>query len=225
MRVSVLFSGGKDSVYATYLVQQQGWEVASLLTVIPSAEDSYMFHYPNARCTALQSKAMGIPVRQRETAGEKEKELEDIEALMREEDAEGFVSGAIASDYQWSRLNEICHRLGKPLYSPLWRKDQKALLEDMVEAGFEFIIAGVYAQGFDEGWLGKTITSDAILELEQLRERYKISVSGEGGEIETFVTDGPNFLKAIHVDEAESRWGKDSGTYQIKSASLHDRTE
>jgi predicted ATP pyrophosphatase (TIGR00289 family) len=142
---------------------------------------------------------------------------------MRDEDVDGYVSGAIASDYQWSRLNDIGHRLGRPLHSPLWRKDQSTLLEDMVHAGFEFMIVGVYAQGFDEGWLGKIITSDTIRDLEHLRDRYRISVSGEGGEIETFVLDGPNFLRALHVDEAESIWKRNSGTYEIASASLHEK--
>jgi len=223
MRVSALFSGGKDSTYALYVVQQQGWEVVSLLTVIPRVEDSYMFHYPNVRWTKLQAEAMGIPIRYRESEGLKEKELADVEALMRGEEVDGFICGAIASDYQWSRLNEICHRLGKPLYAPLWRKDQLMLLDDMVHAGFKFIIAGVYAHGFDEGWLGKTITSHSVKELGRLKDKYRISPSGEGGEIETFVLDGPNFSKRIHIEEAYTNWARHSGTYTIRNASLEDK--
>src|SRR4030066_1537369 len=190
MRVSALFSGGKDSTYALYLLQQQGWEVVSLLTVIPKASDSYMFHYPNIRWTKLQAESMGIPIRYKESEGLKEKELEDIEALMRSEKVDGFVCGAIASDYQWSRLNEICHKLGKPLFAPLWRKDQVILLEDMVHAGFKFMIAGVYAQGFDEGWLGKGITIHSIKELERLRDKHRISVAGGGGRHGTRILGG-----------------------------------
>lgn len=223
MRVSALFSGGKDSTYAVYLVQQMGWEVSSLLTVIPKVEDSYMFHYPNIRWTSLQSEAMDIPIRQRESAGLKEKELDDAEALMRAEDVDGYVCGAIASDYQWSRLNEIAHRLGRPLYAPLWRKDQLMLLEDMVHAGFEPIIAGVYAHGFDEGWLGKKITTHTIRELAKLREKFRISPSGEGGEIETFVLDGPNFAKRLVVEEAHTNWARYSGTYTITKAALEEK--
>jgi ABC transporter with metal-binding/Fe-S-binding domain ATP-binding protein len=223
MRVSALFSGGKDSTYALYLMQQQGWEVVSLLTVIPKVSDSYMFHYPNIRWTKLQAKSMNIPIKYKESSGLKEEELKDVEELMAEEDADGFVCGAIASDYQWSRLNEIAHRLGKPLYAPLWRKDQVTLLEDMVHAGFKFMIAGVYAEGFDEGWLGKVITSHSIRELEKLREKHRISVAGEGGELETFVLDGPNFAKSILIEEAQTNWSRHSGNYTIKKASLEDK--
>ncbi len=223
MRISALFSGGKDSVYALYLLQQQGWEIVSLLTVAPKAPDSYMYHYPNVQWTRLQSKALGIPIRYRESEGIREKELEDAEILMKEEQSEGFCCGAIASDYQKSRLDEICHRLRKPLYAPLWRKDQVTLLEDMIQAGFKFMIAGVYAEGFDEGWLGRIITPQSVAELKKLEEEYRISPSGEGGEIETFVLDGPNFSKAIVIEEAEAHWERHSGTYVIRNASLEDK--
>lgn len=223
MRVSALFSGGKDSTYALYLLQQQGWEVTSLLTVVPKASDSYMFHYPNIRWTSLQAEALGIPIHHRESQGLKEKELEDAERLMRDEDVDGFVCGAIASDYQWSRLNQICHALRKPLYAPLWRKDQVMVLKDMVRAGFRFIVAGVFAQGFDEGWLGKMVTERAIKELEMLREKHRISPSGEGGEIETFVLDGPNFSKRIRIEEAEAHWERHSGQYLIRRAVLEEK--
>lgn len=193
------------------------------MTVMPAAPDSYMFHYPNIEWTALQAEAMGIPIRTRKSAGEKEQELDDIEVLMASEGADGFVCGAIASDYQWSRLNGICHRLGKPLYSPLWRKDQLLLLQLMVDAGFRFVVSGVYAHGFDEGWLGKEITRQSIDELKGLRDRFRISPSGEGGEIETFVLDGPNFSRAVIVDEAETSWRKDSGTYTIARAHLEEK--
>jgi len=225
MRISALFSGGKDSTYALYLLQQQGWEITSLLTVVPKASDSYMFHYPNIRWTKLHSEALGIPIKYKESQGLKEKELEDIEVLMKGEDTDGFVCGAIASDYQRSRLDEICHRLGKPLFAPLWRKDQVVLLEDMVHAGLKFMVAGVYAEGFDEGWLGKVITSDSIRELEKLRDEYRISPSGEGGEIETFVLDAPNFAKSIVIEEAETHWERHSGNYIIHKASLERKKE
>lgn len=94
MRVSALFSGGKDSTYALYLLQQQGCDVVSLLTVVPKASDSYMFHYPNIRWTKLQAESMNIAIKYKESSGLKEEELKDVEELMAEEDTDGFVCGA-----------------------------------------------------------------------------------------------------------------------------------
>lgn len=216
--MSALFSGGKDSTYALYLLQQQGWEIASLLTVIPMNDDSYMYHHPNIKWTKMQADALEIDIRTTESDGGKETELADLERLMAEEETDGFVSGAIASDYQWSRLHELCHRLGKPLFSPLWRKDQRMAFEDMLRAGFRIIVSGTYAEGLDKAWLGREIDDEAFSELCGLGEAHGFSVSGEGGEIETFVIDGPNFSSSISVKRAEKRGSRDTGVYEIIDA-------
>ncbi|UCE90994.1 MAG: diphthine--ammonia ligase [Methanobacteriota archaeon] len=220
VKVSALFSGGKDSTYATYLLQQQGWEIASLLTVIPSRNDSYMYHYPNINWTRMQADALRMDIRTTQSDGDQDIELVDLERLMAKEDVDGFVSGAIASDYQWSRLNELCDRLDKPLFSPLWRKDQRAIFEDMLKAGFRIIVSGTYAEGLDEAWLGREIDDDAFSELCDLGEEHGFSVSGEGGEIETFVTDGPNFSSSISIKRAEKRVSCHTGVYEIIDAGL-----
>ena len=223
MKVAALFSGGKDSTYALHLLQQRGWTVDSLLTVVPESPESYMYHYPNVEWTRLQAEAIGIPQRSTGSRGEKEAELADLEEIMGCEEVDGFVSGAIASDYQWSRINGICHRLGRPLFSPIWRKDQRMLVEDMLSAGFRIIITGVYAHGFDESWLGLEIDREVLDRLRRLERRYGVSVSGEGGEIETFVVDGPCFSRAVDVREASREWARDSGTYRILDATLADK--
>ncbi|HIH01516.1 TPA: diphthine--ammonia ligase [Thermoplasmata archaeon] len=218
MDVAALFSGGKDSVYALYLLQQQGWNVTRLLTVVPRTGESYMYHCPNIEWTRLQAEALDVDIRTIETEGEQEVELADLEQLMSAEDVDGFVSGAIASDYQWSRINEICHRLERPLFSPLRRKDQRMVFQDMLDAGFRIVVSGTYAAGLDEGWLGREIGQPAFVELCEIGERHRLSVSGEGGELETFVVDGPNFSRAISIDEAERETSRDSGTFVIRKA-------
>jgi diphthine-ammonia ligase len=223
MRIAALFSGGKDSIYALYLLQQQGWNVASLLTVRPRTQESYMYHFPNIEWTELQAEALGIAIRTTESDGEQESELADLERLMVEEEVDGFVSGAVASDYQWSRLNGICHELGKPLFSPLWRKDHRMAFQDMLVAGFRIVVSGTFAHGLGEEWLGREIDQQAFEELCGLGTRYRLSVSGEGGELETFVIDGPNFEKVVRIDEAEKRVSRDSGTFVIRKATLADR--
>jgi diphthine-ammonia ligase len=223
MRISALFSGGKDSTYALYLAQQQGWEVASLLTVLPRTDDSHLYHCPNIGWTKLQAEALGIDIRTTESDAEQEKEVEDLERLMAVEDVDGFVSGAIASDYQWSRINEVCDRLGKPLFSPLWRKDQRMVVRDMLDAGFKILIVGTYAQGLDAGWLGREVDQAAFQELCDLGVKHRLSVSGEGGELETFVTDGPNFSRPIRIERSDKSISRDSGTFVIREASLIER--
>src|SRR5207249_4706833 len=58
-----LFSGGKDSTYATWVAEHQGWDVEALVSVLPTGVESLMFHFPNVRWTRIQAEAMGLPHR------------------------------------------------------------------------------------------------------------------------------------------------------------------
>ena len=61
MNIASLFSGGKDSVYAIYTIQNQGHDVVCLLSVIPKSDESHLLHHPNMQWTKLQSESMKIP--------------------------------------------------------------------------------------------------------------------------------------------------------------------
>ena len=224
MRVAVLFSGGKDSVYALYIAQQYGWEVTSLVSILPKKRDSWMYHSINIHLTKLLSKAMNIPLISKETIGEKETELADLQTILEPLEIDGVISGAIASEYQRTRIERICHNLHLKSFMPLWHKQQTQLLKDQIGAGFHIIIVGVYAQGFDESWLGKTIDHETIMQLEDLQKKYYINTAGEGGEFETLVLDGPLFEKKIHIDQAIPTWHRDSGSYEISKATLKEKS-
>jgi diphthamide synthase (EF-2-diphthine--ammonia ligase) len=58
MKVASLFSGGKDSVYALWCTQMQGWDIEALVTVFSESKDSWMFHFPAVRWTRLQAEAI-----------------------------------------------------------------------------------------------------------------------------------------------------------------------
>ena len=77
MRVAALFSGGKDSTLAAWVVENHGWEVTHLVTVRPRASDSWMFHVPNLNLTPLIAEAWGKPLVTVETSGEEGRELGD----------------------------------------------------------------------------------------------------------------------------------------------------
>ena len=81
MKLGVLFSGGKDSVFACWRAREKN-EIACLITLVSENPDSYMFHTPNIRCTDLQAEAMGFPLLSWPTHGVKEEELEDLMAAV-----------------------------------------------------------------------------------------------------------------------------------------------
>ncbi len=61
MKLASLFSGGKDSAYATYAAKKQGHEIKCLLSVFPKSDESHLLHHPNIQWTKLQSESMNIP--------------------------------------------------------------------------------------------------------------------------------------------------------------------
>lgn len=223
MNVVSLLSGGKDSVYATYLAKKESLNVTNFLSIFSEKKDSWMFHTVNIHMTKLQAEAMNIPLTVKKTMGEKEKELKDLKNAILDLDVDGVVSGAIASTYQKSRIQNICDELGLKSFTPLWYKKQDLLLKEIIKEGFEVLIIGVFAEGLDETWLGRKIDDDVISDLKKIEEKYMINTAGEGGEFETLVLDGPMFEKKIVIDESEKVWNRDNGFLLIKKAFLEKK--
>jgi diphthine-ammonia ligase len=226
MRLGVLFSGGKDSTLALHKAAEKQ-EVACLITLVSENKESYMFHTPNIDVAALQAEALGLPLITKVTEGKPEEELKDLEEAItqaiKDFQIDGVVTGAVESVYQAVRIQQICNRLGVWCINPLWKRDQKALLDEIVAAGFKAIISGVFAYPLDVKWLGKQINEDMITTLVALSEEYGLSPSGEGGEIETTVLDAPLFRKEIDILEFEVEAKGNSGVFTIKKARLTEK--
>ncbi len=224
MRVTVLFSGGKDSCLATWYALHQGWDVSSLLVMEPPDVESYMFHFPGVKWTHLQGQALGIPVRSFAAASDKNTELDSLRDSLAEvkkrEHLDGVVSGAVASGYQKRKIDMICDELDLVSYAPLWHKDPQLLLREILDLGFETYVIGASALGLDESWIGRKLDEADILELKSLHRKNRIHLSGEGGEYETFVTDACFFRRKITLVETSKQWSGFSGHLIINDARL-----
>ena len=223
MKLAVLFSGGKDSCYAIYKASKEH-EIACLLSVISKNSESYMFHTPNIELTKIQAKAMELPLITKTTEGEKELELNDLKLLIQTAVAkykiEGIVTGALASVYQATRVQKICAQLGLWCFNPIWQMDQVELLNELKKNKFQTVIVGVFAYPLDDSYLGKKITKNMINKLIELNKKYKINPAGEGGELETFVTNSPMFKKKIKIKKSEIEYENNAGILLIKEAKL-----
>jgi predicted ATP pyrophosphatase (TIGR00289 family) len=223
MRVAVLATGGKDSALALHRVLNEGHEAAYLATMIPLREDSWMFHYPNIRLVDLFAEAAEIPLVKAETSGVKEEEVEDLKSLVAGLDVDGIVSGAIASEYQKTRIEGICRELNLKWLAPLWHEQPLGILKEILDLKFEVIMTGVYAYGFGQEWLGRKIDEATVDVLMELNRQYGVSPVGEGGEYETLVLDAPFLKKKIVVVRAEKVWKGQSGYYLIDEAKLANK--
>ncbi len=205
LRVGVLFSGGKDSTYAAYILWKQNYQLTCLLHMVPENLNSYMFQTAGIEVVPLQAQAMGLPLVMQRSCGVKEKELVDLRALIlrgvQEHRIDAIVTGAVASTYQRNRIEKICDELGVKVFAPLWHKDSQCEMEELLSLGFHFTLSAIAAEGLNVGLLGKEFTSSDLKKLILSSQKVPISLNGEGGEFESIVLDCPLFLQKLILDE------------------------
>ena len=124
-------------------------------------------------------------------------EVEDLTALLvkvKEQfpEVQAVASGAIFSNYQRLRVENVCQRLGLFSLAYLWLREQSALLNEMIESEMDGRLVKVCSMGLKEVHLGKSITELAPI-FEKFKDQFGFNVCGEGGEYESAVFDCPLF--------------------------------
>lgn len=203
MKLALLLSGGKDSVYSGFLAKKFNHKLVCAISIFSENKDSYMFHTPSISKVEKQAEVMSLPLLIQKTKGVKEQELKDLERAIilakKKYKIQGIVTGAIQSVYQSSRIQKICNKLNLECFNPLWQTSELDYLNDLIKNKFKVILTGVFAYPFDGKWLGREINKKFIEEIKKLNEKYKISMIGEGGEFETFVLNCPLFKHELKI--------------------------
>ncbi|XP_073338815.1 diphthine--ammonia ligase [Pagrus major] len=222
MKVVALISGGKDSCYNMMQCVAAGHQIVALANLRPANTDeldSYMYQTVGHQAIELYAEAMDLPLYRRtiqgssldtsrnysKTEGDEVEDLYELLHLVKEKEGVEAVSvGAILSDYQRVRVENVCLRLGLQPLAYLWRRDQESLLSEMISSDLHAILIKVAAFGLDpEKHLGKPL-ADMEPYLKQLSQKYGVHICGEGGEYETFTLDCPLFKRKIVIDAAET---------------------
>ncbi|XP_074547356.1 diphthine--ammonia ligase [Halichoeres trimaculatus] len=222
MKVVALISGGKDSCYNMMQCVSAGHQIVALANLRPANTDeldSYMYQTVGHQAIDLYAEAMDLPLYRRtiqgssldtgrnysQTEGDEVEDLYELLKLVKEkEDVQAVSVGAILSDYQRVRVENVCLRLSLQPLAYLWRQDQESLLSAMISSNLNAILIKVAAFGLDpEKHLGKPLASMEPY-LKQLSQKYGVHICGEGGEYETFTLDCPLFKKRIVIDAAET---------------------
>ncbi|KAJ4939877.1 hypothetical protein JOQ06_029313 [Pogonophryne albipinna] len=222
MKVVALISGGKDSCYNMMQCVAAGHRIVALANLRPANTDeldSYMYQTVGHQAIDLYSEAMDLPLYRRTiqgssldisrnysvTEGDEVEDLYELLKLVKEKEGVQAVSvGAILSDYQRVRVENVCLRLGLQPLAYLWHRDQESLLSEMISSDLHAILIKVAAFGLDpEKHLGKSL-SDMEPYLKQLSQKYGVHICGEGGEYESFTLDCPLFKKKMVVDAVET---------------------
>ena len=205
MRVAALLSGGKDSVAAVEVAQGFGWDVVGAVVLRPAADDAWMFHTPALDVVAGVAECLGLPLMEAKVRTGQAEEVEDLEAALKAAQAtwglDGVVSGALASEYQRTRIEAVGHRLGLKTFAPLWHKDLQAYLHGLLEADWDIRFSRTAADGVPNAWCGQRLDAAKVDAMRTHKARPH--VAGEGGEFETLVLDAPHYKRRLVVDEAQ----------------------
>jgi diphthine-ammonia ligase len=224
--VSALVSGGKDSLYAAYLAETQGWPVDELVVLRPSDPESMMFHTPNLDLVALQAESWGKACRSVPVPGHGEgAELDALQSAVA--GARGpIVAGAIESSYQWARLLRVGAAVGRRVYTPLWRKEPGRVVRAEIQAGLDIRFVHLAAEFLPAEWLGRRLDVEQLARLEGAgRPGARPHPAGEGGEYETVVVDAPFFRKRIELDAVERGVTATTARLTVRKAHLVAKPE
>ncbi|KAH9489051.1 Diphthine--ammonia ligase [Bulinus truncatus] len=240
MRTVALISGGKDSCYNIMCCIAEGHEIVALANLRPENKDeidSYMFQTVGHMAVDLYAEAMDLQLFSGIIKGSSvctgrsyepnaDDEVEDLFQLLQtikeEKRVQAVSVGAILSDYQRIRVENVCERLGLTVLAFLWRRNQKELLQEMIECGIKAKIIKVAAMGLNpQEHLGLDL-EEIYPHLIQMHSEYGLNICGEGGEYETFVYDCPLFKREIVINQTELVIHSDDAFAQVGYLNLLD---
>jgi uncharacterized protein (TIGR00290 family) len=200
MKAVGLFSGGKDSLYAVHLVENQGVKVDSLLSLLPTLP------WPSPHAENIEAlKILARSMRKHLTIVDFKREDAFVEALKSLE-VDALVAGDINVEAHVAGLKDVCSQVGLELLEPLYRRDTTELFHEIFGLGFKALITGVSLEHMDEEWLGFIISKETSAAF--LSKIGSVDPLGENGEFHTLVLECPLYGKSFEVKSVEKKAAK-----------------
>lgn len=191
------WSGGKDSCFAFMQAIQQNYIPQTLLNVLNEEGEISRSHGIPSKILQAQANALNLPIHLISSSwNEYEKKFtEALRLLKAEYGAQFAVFGDIDLQAHKDWEEKVCSNAGLTAFLPIWKRDRKQLVLEMLNNGIETIIVSCN-EIMGERFLGKKLTLSLIEELDTLG----IDVCGENGEFHTLVVHCPLFTNRIHVE-------------------------
>jgi uncharacterized protein (TIGR00290 family) len=215
MKLAVLWTGGKDSALAAYLVSTMGHSVASLITFVPPRPE---FHAHDLSMMRLQASAMGLPHECVEVREPYEDGYTAALKSFKDRGIQGIVTGDIdLVDGLPNWICELSRPIGLPTIMPLWKQDRRFLLQTLLELKFKVVIS--YGKKTMADFVGRELDWKLYDDLLEQNGWHGVDVCGENGEYHSMVLGGPTFRGTICLDYEVALHGDDK-FIRIRSARL-----
>ena len=195
------WSGGKDSAFALHEAAAAGAVPRQLIAMMIEGGERSRSHGLSREVLAAQAEAVGLPI-EFGAASWSGYEAELLRLLEANVAAGGPTVGVFGDiDLQEHRdwVERVCGLAGAEARLPLWQRDRRRLMDELLAAGFEAVIVAVRDGVLPPELLGRTIDAALVTEI----ERHGADAAGENGEFHTLVVDGPLFRHRLEVEPGE----------------------
>jgi diphthine-ammonia ligase len=190
------WSGGKDSCFALMKAYEQGHSPMVLLNMMNENDMVSRSHAIPKAILEKQASMIDLPIVTKPASWESYEEV-FIDAI-KELNSDYLITAGVFGDIDLQAHRDweekVCGIVGIKAILPLWKQDRKTLAHEMLDAGIETYIVSCN-ETMGEKFLGRRITRDLILELEEIG----IDACGENGEYHTLVVNMPLFKNRIDI--------------------------
>lgn len=206
-KTALFWSGGKDSAYALFQLQNfKEYSVELLVTTLSKNHRRVAMHGIREELLDGQAAMLDLPLFKMwvpdnpANAVYEEVFLQTLISLKKQ----GF-SAVIFGDIFLEDLRQyrekLLERVGlKPLF-PLWKADTSEVLRDFVNFGFKAVICCINSQSLEKRYLGKELNRTFQQELPE-----SVDPCGENGEYHSFCYDGPIFKAPVKFSTGEEKF-------------------
>ncbi|WP_087018854.1 diphthine--ammonia ligase [Thaumasiovibrio subtropicus] len=196
------WSSGKDSAMALYHAQQDPrFEIHTLLTTVNETHRRVSMHGLRVELLDKQADALGLPLHKiwlPETVT-----MEEYDTIMKKEIGEIKAKGWEHTIFGDIFLEDLrSHReaqlapVGIQAHFPLWKRDTRELLDELLSLGFRAVVVAIDGSKLDQSFVGRELNAEFIADLPKA-----VDPCGENGEFHTFVFDGPNFSHPVAFEK------------------------
>ena len=195
------WSGGKDSCFALMQSIQQGFTPNVLLNVLNEKGRISRSHGIPSEILNRQAIAAGLPIHLISSSWQ-DYEKEFVNALIglkTQYQLTHAVFGDIDLQDHRDWEEKVTATAGLIPLLPLWQKNRRDLVLEMIESGINTIIVSCNQQ-MGKTFLGKQITPELVEQLESLG----IDACGENGEFHTLVLNCPLFAEKLCVQVTQT---------------------